>query len=337
MDPPESPPTLHTILFGDTCSIVISHIEDLADLAACWRSLLPRHHAPFLMAIEQRAAHIIEVSAPLCSAASSFAQDALWPPSVPANKWKPPPFFAALRAPPFCKVTGSGKCSHGLCQKQETAKAGVFELLERLAVRDDAPRGEPSGLPTSVLALECVARLHAALGRNEIALKAWERAAAAGSARAMLDLGIRRYGCDEQDARAAAAMLRTAADSPSLPALGLEGCVVRARALMLLGTMALDGDGCEADDLVAHAFFEGVSAAAAEGTKLMASLDADADARDDDAGVQGAQSAAFWTPGWRERARSAHLLGQALKQAGEDAHEVLQSMSRFKYFANGRP
>ena len=353
-------PTLATILSSDACVFVVQHCATLADLAALYHSILPRQPAVLMHAVDIRATVLIR-SAPLCSAATNFSEEALWPVTIAAANWHPHPFFAALRAPACCRVAGSGTCSHGLCQKQETPMPGVFELLERAVACDEraGPQGDAEGPRTSVLAIECIARLNGALGRNEQALREWERAATAGSARAQLDVGIRRYStgtastvyeapgaapsrssaAGTSGAASAVSLLRSAADSADLPALGLEGTVLRARALMLLGMMSLDGDGVAQDDGAAFEFFERVLRTVRAGKKLVAAAANEEQPPEEEHGADAAsdqsldesQRAAFWN---RSRVPS---LSQALLQAGADAQESMESMDRFMFFANGRP
>ena len=96
----------------------------------------------------------------------------------------------------------------------------------------------------------------------------------AGSARAQLDLGVRRYNTGTastvyyqagfahpessatESAAGAEAMLHAAMSNKSLGSMGLEGLVIEARASMILGMMALDGDGSKQDDSQAFVYFE---------------------------------------------------------------------------------
>jgi hypothetical protein len=213
--PPAPPPTLRTLLSGDTCGLVARHLG-LAELAAITVVLLPARPRELFEAIELFAARCLP-DAPLWCAAESFSTAAIWSVRVAACDWHPRVFFGGLRAPAYCRVAGSGLCAHGLCQKQELPKQGVLELLEWLA-RDSPPLLKPpssdvasaaaagasgcrpkassdaaatAGPSTRVLSLECLAWLHGALGRRDTALGAWARAARAGSARAQLDVGVR--------------------------------------------------------------------------------------------------------------------------------------------------
>ena len=352
------PPTLCSILSSDDlCPLVVEHL-DLGGLAAIQRCMRPRH--ALRNAAVTQAARIV-AAAPLHCASGDFAEEALWPIDVAAADWHPRPFFAELRAPAYCRVVGSGRCSHGLCQKQETAREGVLELLEEVgataaalaavthARRGHAPecvaagsRQQAAGL--HFLALECVAWLLGALGRRDGAMHAWGRAAAAGSVRAQVDIALRTYrrgtastvyyasgaGAEPTESRAAA-MLERALDSPCLggpralslftqlpsppprPTLGVEGYLIRARALLHMGMMALDGDGVQqSDDVAANKFLEAV----AQGAAMHYEQCHD---QYDDATV---------TP---------PSVQSALDQVGEEARECLRSMDRFTYFANGRP
>ena len=114
-----------------------------------------------------------------------------------------------------CHGVDTGECAHGLCHKahQPAPKAGVFALLRGIHTRGQHIR-----------ALECIAWLNGALGRHPAAMLAWERAAAEGSARAQLDLGLQRYqygGPTSQDG--AHAMFRAAVGKAGLAGLGLDG------------------------------------------------------------------------------------------------------------------
>ena len=187
-EPLEEQTTFHTILCSDVCSVIADHMVDLADLAALWCCTLPAEvPAALHSAVIARATQIVSEQAPLWIAASSFEKTACWPITVAACDWIPRRFFAELRAPAFCRVTGFGRCSHGLCQKQETPKPGVMELLECLASAGSAKEPAPD---IAWLSVECIAWLCGALGRKEQALRAWTRAAAAGSPRAQFDVGI---------------------------------------------------------------------------------------------------------------------------------------------------
>ena len=95
--------------------------------------------------------------------------------------------------------------------------------------------------------------------------------------------------------------------------------LIRARALLHLGWMALDGDGTEQSD---EAALERFAAA------RRAVLDAVPSTRDAAVGECEAQL------GCEEAAR---CLVDALLQIDRDAKDVIASMGRFEYFANGRP
>lgn len=268
---------LLTLLSGDLGSLIIDHLDDLGDLAALELWLAPRQPSELLRLAIDRCATRIVAGAPLHLACERFEKQ-LWPPTVAAADWHPRSFFADMRAPAFCRVAG-GKCFHGLCQKQERARAGVHALLERLAL--------PSSSVAS-RALECLAWLDGALGKNEEARRTWWRAAAAGSARARLDIGLRlyrsgktpstvyyssspeprqsatRFVCEEAPTSlVAASMLAStadddvvdetaaAADASRRAAEQLEILLVGAKAMLYLGMMSLDGDGADQSDKAA--------------------------------------------------------------------------------------
>ena len=349
--PPPPPTTFEDLLCCDVISCVVGHLHSLADIAAVWRCCTPEAPAALHEAALARAGSVAAGAAPLWSAHSSFAECALWPLSVPACDWHPRPFFAALRAPAYCRVAGSGACSHGLCQKQETPKPGVLELLE--AVVASSSPAETGALAaavdtTATAALECIAFLCGALGRNDAARRAWSHAAAADSPRAQLDLGISKYtrgragertGDGDEPPRSASSLLLAASRSARLPGLGLEGLAIKARALVTLGMMHLDGDGAEQDDAAAVECFQGVVSAHREAKAALA-------------GVQrrGVRSRKECTPlptvrltrpapelPLQGEAACAVMLLGALRTAEEDAREVLETMDRFTFFANGRP
>lgn len=271
---------LLSLLSDDLGSLIVDQL-DLGDLAALELWLAPRQPSELLrQAIDRRGKQLVAI-APLHLACDPFEKVALWSPSVAAADWHPRAFFAELRAPPFCRVAG-GKCWHGLCQKQERAREGVHALLERLAL---------PGSGVASRALECLAWLDGALGSNEEARRTWWRAAAAGSARARLDTGLRlyrtgrtpstvyyssspvpsqsaaRFVCEEAPTSLVAASLlastidddvvdETAAadDACRRAAEQLEIAMVGAKALLYLGMMTLDGDGANQDDKRAAAF-----------------------------------------------------------------------------------
>ena len=119
---PAPSPTLRTLLAGDTCGLVARHLG-LAELAALTIVLLPARPRELFEAIEAFAARCLP-DAPLWCAAESFSTAAIWSVSVAACDWHPRLFFGGLRAPAYCRVAGSGRCAHGLCQKQELPKQG---------------------------------------------------------------------------------------------------------------------------------------------------------------------------------------------------------------------
>lgn len=359
--------TFSTILANDVCAIIVENLHCFADLAALWKCSAAGCAAPAALheAVLVAAARALTQQAPMWTAANTFEAEALWPITVAACDWRPRAFFAALRAPAFCRVTGSGRCAHGLCQKQETPKAGVLDLLHILASPTAAPFA-PQRDPTVVwTAWEGIAWLCGALGRNQEALHAWARAAAAGSARAQLDVGIATYkGAGSAStlyndpnappqappaattapapapAPSAASLLRAASRNKSLPALGLEGHTIKAKALMTLGMMHLDGDGAPQDDATAFECFEGVGRARrAVPQRFLGRRRGDAA----DAGpreccplptIYGGDSGQALLPG---EAAYALKLVAAMQTVQEDAAEVMESMDRFTFYANGRP
>ena len=346
--PPPPPTTFEDLLCCDVIGCVVGHLHSLADIAAVWRCCTPEAPVALHEAALARAGSVAAGAAPLWSAHSSFAECALWPLSVPACDWHPRPFFAALRAPAYCRVAGSGACSHGLCQKQETPKPGVLELLEAVVASSSPAETGALAAAVDTTALECIAFLCGALGRNDAARRAWSRAAAADSPRAQLDLGISKYtrgragertGDGDEPPRSASSLLLAASRSARLPGLGLEGLAIKARALVTLGMMHLDGDGAEQDDAAAVECFQGVVSAHREAKAALA-------------GVQrrGVRSRKECTPlptvrltrpapelPLQGEAACAVMLLGALRTAEEDAREVLETMDRFTFFANGRP
>ena len=123
VEPETAPaPTLRTLLSGDTCGLVAQHLG-LPELAALTVALLPARPRELFEAIEAFAARCLP-DAPLWCAAESFSTAAIWSVSVAACDWHPRVFFGGLRAPAYCRVAGSGRCAHGLCQKQELPKQG---------------------------------------------------------------------------------------------------------------------------------------------------------------------------------------------------------------------
>ena len=345
-EPSTSPVTLRTLLSSDACLVIIDHLDNLADLAALWLCPLPVRPEVLQDAVSCRATKLLAL-APLWVAADLFEQSALWPVAVAACDWLPRPFFATLRAPKQCKVTGHGGCSHGLCQKQETPKAGVLDLLVLLSTEESC----------SSLALEVHAWLCGALGRNDDAMRAWRDAAAAGSPRAQFDVGIRRYQSEgsastlyhdpdaplpaapssREDPSAicsAAALLRLASKNPTLPSLGLEGYVIEARSLMVLGMMTLDGDGIPQDDAKAFECFEGACRAVHKGR---AYVEVHCHRSDKECTpLPAITTGPTGRPIVGEAAYAVKLLS-VLNDVEDDAEEAMNAMDRFTFFANGRP
>ena len=348
-----TPPTLLHILSGDTCFLIVSHIHTLSDLAAVWSCLLPSLPRALREAVKLRAQALIK-AAPLWLT-EDFVLGAIWPVTVAACDWHPRPFFASLRAPAVCRVTGSDLCSHGLCQKQESPKEGVLELLELMAAGQTPP--------CAPLALECLAWACGALGRQEAAMRAWRRAAVAGSPRAQLDLSVREYrqrtSTYSAEARplaakplppaspaspaerpaaqtggSAGALLRAVVVNRALKSLGVEGHTIQARALLHLGLMALDGDGTDQDDAAALEHLERALRVAKAGEAMVA-LDPSARSQSRSRVVALDPSVLpCRDPSEHEYARR---LCEQLCEVARDAQEILKSMDRFSYFANGRP
>jgi len=248
----DQPPavTLATVLSGDLAALVVDNLDQFQDVAALLAVFI-RAPPPLIAAAASRGAAILGSDA-LCadwSVTFNFEAQALWPDSVSAARWHPVQWLAALRAPPVCKVTGSGRCAHGLCQKQDIAALGVMPLLKYLS-SSELMCPAAGGCSVQVLALECIARLNGALGRNEMALHEWRRAARVGSARAQLEIGIRQYKASDSSA---ATMLRRAVNNEG--SVGVERQLIRAQAALHLGYMALDGDGETQDDMDAVLHF----------------------------------------------------------------------------------
>ena len=331
--PTPPPPTLVSLFSGDECELIAWRL-DLASAAALAQALLPRQPTRLYQSFLTRAKGLERI-APLCSAASDFEEAALWPVSVSAADWRPREWFGQLREEAICRVAGSGTCSHGLCQKRETPKAGVLAMLEWLSTRETTLDGS-----VRAVCLECIAWLSGAVGRNDAARAAWSRAAAAGSARAQLDIGARSYRCTGTAAtvyyavdsarppatsaaaavpvRRAEALLRAAASNPSLASLsGLEGHTVRARAAMLLGMMALDGDGSTQDDAAAQGYFERALLAARAGLACRNELPRGSE-------VASWASYSLHLAEWANSYSVA--LADACTQVAEDAVDTLQSM-----------
>ena len=242
--PNSPPPTLIALLTGDLAPLVVENLDDIGDIAA----LITALQLPALREAAEARAAILLGAEPLRSGWSArfdFERDALWPDTIAAVNWHPKPAgIAALRAPAVCKVTGRGRCYHGLCQKRDAARAGVARLLETLS---RAPTSqEPSASATTsshrrVLALECTARLNGALGRADVALRDWQRAADAGSARALLDIGLRRHRAS--DGSAFELLQRAIAAAGYAGSGEVERLLVQAQARLYMGYMRLDGDG----------------------------------------------------------------------------------------------
>ena len=341
-----TPPTLLHILSGDTCFLIVSHIHTLSDLAATWSCMLPSLPRALREAVNLRAQALIE-AAPLCLT-DDFVQDAIWPVTVAACYWHPRPFFASLRAPAVCRVTGSGICSHGLCQKQESPKEGVLELLELMAAGQTPP--------CAPLALECLAWACGALGRKEAAMRAWRRAAFAGSPRAQLDLSVREYRQRTstystearpiaakplppaspaerpaaQTAGTAEALLHAVVVNPALESLGVEGHTILARAFLHLGLMALDGDGTDHNDAAALEHLERALRAAKAGEAQVA-LDPSTRSQSRSR-VVALDPSVLPCRGPIEHEHARRLCEQ-LCEVARDAQEILESMGRFSYFA----
>ena len=341
-----TPPTLLHILSGDTCFLIVSHIHTLSDLAATWSCMLPSLPRALREAVNLRAQALIE-AAPLCLT-DDFVQDAIWPVTVAACYWHPRPFFASLRAPAVCRVTGSGICSHGLCQKQESPKEGVLELLELMAAGQTPP--------CAPLALECLAWACGALGRKEAAMRAWRRAAFAGSPRAQLDLSVREYRQRTstystearpiaakplppaspaerpaaQTAGTAEALLHAVVVNPALESLGVEGHTILARAFLHLGLMALDGDGTDQNDAAALEHLERALRAAKAGEAQVA-LDPSTRSHSRSR-VVALDPSVLPCRGPIEHEHARRLCEQ-LCEVARDAQEILESMGRFSYFA----
>ena len=221
--------TLQSLLCGDLASCIISCLGRLEDVAALELSLKPLPRA-LMDAVNTRVSVILKVDWAGCRRLPlDFEKECLWPADVSAANWHPLPLLASMRSPAYCKVTGSGQCMHGLCQKQEEAKPGVMQLLARIA--SETAGASP---PQRALALECSACLDGALGRNDAARHTWARAAAAGSAPAQLDIGIREF---RSAAGSDGAMLRCAADNESIE--GVQRAMTRARCIQWEGRVFL--------------------------------------------------------------------------------------------------
>lgn len=332
--------SLPVILSGDLALLVMSQLSALEDVAALLCSLEPLVPEALRQSARQRGSELV-ITLPLwkpwCGAYTSskhldgrdgFAELALWPVSVPACRWHPVPWVRTLRAPPVCRVTGSGRCAHGLCQKQEDAKPGVEALLRDLgsdqpdpgahapataATRADAPaRRRPPNVV--VLAREALAFLLGALGRNDEALATWDAAADAGSTRALLDIGVRRYR--QCDSAAARARLQEVAEPGASHLSPREHGLAVLKAHVHLGMICLDGQGKrgERSDPQARAHFVNVI----EFAKLL---------REAPQAESSTEEEGPWGAWWRAE----------IDDMVHEAHEALESIERFTFFANGRP
>ena len=191
-------------------------------------------------------------------------------------------------------------------------------------------------------------------------MRAWRRAAVAGSPRAQLDLSVREYrqrtSTYSAEARplaakpippaspaerpaaqtggSAEALLRAVVVNPALKSLGVEGHTIQARALLHLGLMALDGDGTDQDDAAALEHLERALRVAKAGEAMVA-LDPPARSQSRSRVVALDPSVLpCRDPSEHEYARR---LCEQLREVARDAQEILESMDRFSYFANGRP
>lgn len=362
--PTEERPTIETVLVMDTVHCICAYINSIADLASLlqfWNlTNAERAEDPVRAAVRSRAQAILSAQAPLWCAASQFETVACCNGTLTAAR-KTRPFFASLCMPSACRVSGSGSCSHGLCQQEALPKPGVLDLLEGLLTPcQHTPAGEAESPAKVAVVLEAIAWLHGHCGRTAAALSAWARAARAGSARAQLDLGLHKYrttgsastlysdpgrtsSADESSdplsktARAGAeeesaeSWLLAASRNPSLALLGFEGHVIKARAMMTLGVMALDGDGSAQDDSAATDYLEGALRSVRAGSKAHFSLGAPLlPSTPSQAGNAADELLAA-------DALYVQELGAVLQQVEEDARESMQAMGRFMFFANGRP
>ena len=130
-------------------------------------------------------------------------------------------------------------------------------------------------------------------------------------------------------------MLRSAARHESLDRLGIEGHVIRAKARLYLGMMALDGDGCEQDDDAALSHFAQAAKAARAGLAKCKEAEAEelacvtASPPDfSDATVQDDDEYRFYVPpsAIQSRARMERAFGTLLKQLLSDAEEGIQGL-----------
>ena len=302
-----TPPTLLHILSGDTCFLIVSHIHTLSDLAATWSCMLPSLPRALREAVNLRAQALIE-AAPLCLT-DDFVQDAIWPVTVAACYWHPRPFFASLRAPAVCRVTGSGICSHGLCQKQESPKEGVLELLELMAAGQ-------TQLDLSVREYRQRTSTYSTEARP-IAAKPLPPASPAERPAA-------------QTAGTAEALLHAVVVNPALESLGVEGHTILARAFLHLGLMALDGDGTDQNDAAALEHLERALRAAKAGEAQVA-LDPSTRSHSRSR-VVALDPSVLPCRGPIEHEHARRLCEQ-LCEVARDAQEILESMGRFSYFA----
>jgi hypothetical protein len=151
-----------------------------------------------------------------------------------------------------------------------------------------------------------------------------------------------------ESAAGAEAMLHAAVSNKSLGSMGLEGLVIEARAHMILGMMALDGDGSKQDDGEAFVCFERAlrvaKKARAAPSKPAGGIGAssahdyadDDDDDDDEAGCSSVMK--YWdrSRGFGKRAYERRMR-QSLLDVEADASESMQSMEGYMFFRNGRP
>ncbi|KAL3932622.1 MAG: hypothetical protein SGPRY_000627 [Prymnesium sp.] len=256
----EPPPSLALLLsLADLAELILSHLHDLADLAAVGSACLPVGSA-LRELILLRACQLLASPAMRSGwdARFDFLRDVCGVKCSSASRQPITPGVASLLAKPECKVTGARTCRHGLCQKQDVARPGVVSLLDRLVEIEDSDvaNSRSKGGSVSVLALECAARLHGALGRTECALRYWNHAACKGSPRALLDMGKRYYRTSDsfagemlRNAVAAAEQTRSqltkhGSDERSAEAVlaELEALQIQALAELHLGYISVDGE-----------------------------------------------------------------------------------------------
>ena len=333
----EKKPTIDTVLGCDVAHIIcvyLTSIEDLASLLQFWSATTTAlcDNDPLHTAVRARTLSLVVSRAPLWSAASDFETVAC------CNGSRP--FFAAL----CMSVSGS-------CQQAASPKPGVLNLLRALLATtpaSDAP------IPATAVVLEAIAWLHGHCGKTSAALRAWARAARAGSARAQLDLGLHKYRAtgsastvtdpdpdpnSSRDPQSLTANARESAESwllaasrnPGLASLGLEGHVIRARSMMTLGAMALDGDGSEQDDAAAAECLESALRSVRRGSNVHLSLVALLPASTTSSASKSGSAADTLLA---EDAQYIEELGAVLHEVEEDAREAMAAMGRFIY-ANG--